>query len=1228
MWKRTEPFIFYSILLQARTWSTGISVAAAIALAGCGTKISSLKDGIPRISTTSDANTGFAPVVANLSLLNINEDTASGVISLSYTDLEGDAATACTVSNLNQLAVSTPCSCTAGSCTIGVTGLSNYNGPASFDFRVIAGGQASNTGTASLTIDPVADTPVAANISPAAFNEDTQSADITLSYSDGDGDVATACAISNLSNVTVTQACACAAGVCSVRVTGTANYNGSATFDYTVTAGGQTTAAATATLSITAVNDAPVAANITPANFAEDAQSGLITLSYTDTESDLATACTISNLSNVTVTQACACAAGVCTLKVTGTSNYNGAAGFDFTVTAGGQTSATASASFSITAVNDAPVAANITPAAFNEDVQSADITLSYTDAETDAATACTISNLSNVTVSQACACAAGVCTLRVTGTSNFNGTGGFDYTVTANGQTSAAASASFTITAVADAPVAANITPAAFNEDTQSGTITLSYTDAESDAATACTISNLSNVTVTSACACASGTCTLKVTGTANYNGAAGFDYTVTAGGQTSAAASASFSITAVADAPVAANITPAAFDEDVQSGVITLSYTDAESDAATACTISNLSNITVTQACACAAGTCTLKVTGTSNFNGTGGFDYTVTANSQTSAAASASFTINAVNDAPVAANITPTAFDEDVQSGVITLSYTDTESDAATACTISNLSGVTVTQACACASGTCTLKVTGTSNFNGTGSFDYTVTAGGQTSAAASASFTVNAVADTPLISNISNQTAYGTSAATVSFTISDAETAVACNSTYLTATSSDTALIPVANIVWSGTAPNCVATVTSTSNTGGSSTLQFTVTDGTLTANDSFTMYVRSILLSTTTVGKNSRIADFDADGYGDVAILGRTGGAPYANGVITIHYGNGDGTYDAAVLVTDTTLMLNDRYLEMADVNGDGKMDLLTNSGTGIKVYYNGGSNRVFTSPPTAHVLYTAGGGYTFENFAVADFNGDSRMDLINTHYYGTASNYFGVRLHDGSTSYATANWGTTASSEYRTTVGSVWVSDVTTGDFNEDGKLDIVTGITDQIRVYFGNGTTGISSTTTPLTGEGAANVECVGVGDMNGDGNQDIFMSFWNNKKATVLAGDGLGGFTAGSYDFPAANNQGCQVADLDKDGYSDFAVTSEAGDKLYIMYGSATGLSTASTQTINMTVAALSSEKIGVGDLNADGCDDLFVVYSGASTNGQIVYNKGPSGVAAQCLRTFHGP
>ncbi len=107
------------------------------------------------------------------------------------------------------------------------------------------------TSTASTVTLAVTDTaPVAAAISPAAFNQDTATT-ITLPYSDAENSLATSCTISALSHVAVTTACSCSAGVCTVGITSTIYYAGSGSFNFTVTENGLTSNAATATLSIT-----------------------------------------------------------------------------------------------------------------------------------------------------------------------------------------------------------------------------------------------------------------------------------------------------------------------------------------------------------------------------------------------------------------------------------------------------------------------------------------------------------------------------------------------------------------------------------------------------------------------------------------------------------------------------------------------------------------------------------------------------------------------------------------------------------------------------------------------------------------------------------------------------------------------------------------------------------------------------------------------------------------
>ncbi len=302
-----------------------------------------------------------------------------------------------------------------------------------------------------------------------------------------------------------------------------------------------------------------------------------------------------------------------------------------------------------------------------------------------------------------------------------------------------------------------------------------------------------------------------------------------------------ASFTVNNVDDAPVAkTTVSPTSFDEDTPT-VVTLSYTDADNNLATSCAVTAVSNLQASPSCSCdLAGVCTTTLTGTNNFNGSASFTYRVTANGVNSATITPSLTINAVDDAPTAYNITPSAFNQN-QPTSITLSYNDTENDQATSCSITGTTNVTVSQACACVSGACTVGVTGATA--GSASFTYTVTANTLTSLEATASLTINSVNNNPTISAVSNTTTGFNQATSVLFTISDVETTLSCNATFLSKTSSNTTLIPTANITFSGAAPDCAASITPAASQSGTSNITITVADSNGgTASTTFTLTV--------------------------------------------------------------------------------------------------------------------------------------------------------------------------------------------------------------------------------------------------------------------------------------------------------------------------------------------------------------------------------------------------
>lgn|GEM_PF-791046 len=693
-----------------------------------------------------------APTVSGITNLTLPEDEESSALAIDYVDVDGDLATSCSLSSLSNLTVTSSCACVAGTCTAKVQGTANYFGNAGFNFAVVANG-VNSTGTAgyNITISSVDDAPVGDTFTASSVLEEVQSGEITLTYSDIESHAATSCAVTNLSNVSETTACSCSLGVCKVKVTGIQDFFGNATFSYSVTANGLSSAIKTVTVPITNVEDPPVADNFTNSSINEDAGNTDVTLSYHDVDGETATSCqATANDGNITV-NSCTCTTGTCKANIVTGSNFNGATTFDFRVTVNGAQSGNATATLNINAVDDAPIAITPSPTpSINEDASSS-VTLSYTDVENHAASSCNVSTPSNLTLGS-CTCSAGTCTATVQGTANFFGSASFKFRVTANGLQSNEATANVTVTNVNDAPVASGIsTPSSINEDSATS-VTIGYSDVDQELATACALSDGSNLQLGS-CSCdGAGVCTATLTSTLNYNGSASFKYTVTVGSDTTAATTSNITVNPVDDAPVATvGSTPTTFDEDIAT-IITLAYTDVENDPATTCTVSSLNNVTASTSCQCSLGVCTVGITSVLNYNGSASFAYTVTANSLPSNSRTVNLTLNPVDDAPVGANFAPAAFNEDQESPAITLQYSDVESDDATSCAISNLSNVTETTSCSCTNGDCTVKVTGTSNYFGPASFSFTVTANGKTSTVKTATLSISNVDDAPVSQNI--------------------------------------------------------------------------------------------------------------------------------------------------------------------------------------------------------------------------------------------------------------------------------------------------------------------------------------------------------------------------------------------------------------------------------------------------------------------------------------------
>ena len=183
----------------------------------------------------------------------IDEDTplilaAPGVLA-NDSDVDGDT--------LTLVVVTTP---QHGSGSIGSDGSFNYtpdanfNGSDNFTYRASDGTAESNIATVTITIDAVNDLPVAYDDS-ATTDEDTPvNIDVLANDTDADGDI-----LSVISVATPTNGYAMVELDSTITYSPNADYEGPDWFIYTVSDGNGSTDSANVTISISAVNDPPVA---------------------------------------------------------------------------------------------------------------------------------------------------------------------------------------------------------------------------------------------------------------------------------------------------------------------------------------------------------------------------------------------------------------------------------------------------------------------------------------------------------------------------------------------------------------------------------------------------------------------------------------------------------------------------------------------------------------------------------------------------------------------------------------------------------------------------------------------------------------------------------------------------------------------------------------------------------------------------------------------------------
>ncbi len=317
------------------------------------------------------------PPVANPQSTSTNENTPKS-ITLVATDIDSTALTYSIVSPPSNGSISAG----TGS-TRTYTPTNGYSGSDSFTFRANDGTTNSNTATVSITVINVNDPPVA-NPQSVTTAEDTNRS-ITLTASDPDGDPLTYSIVSGPSSGTLSGTAP------NVTYTPNANYNGSDSFTFRANDGTTNSNTATVSITVTPVNDPPVA-NPQSTSTNENTPKS-ITLVATDIDSTALTYSIVSPPSNGSIS-----AGTGSTRTYTPTNGYSGSDSFTFRANDGTTNSNTATVSITVINVNDPPVA-NPQSVTTAEDTNRS-ITLTATDPDGDPLTYSIVSSPSNGSIS------------------------------------------------------------------------------------------------------------------------------------------------------------------------------------------------------------------------------------------------------------------------------------------------------------------------------------------------------------------------------------------------------------------------------------------------------------------------------------------------------------------------------------------------------------------------------------------------------------------------------------------------------------------------------------------------------------------------------------------------------------------------------------------------------------------------------------------------------------
>ena len=339
-----------------------------------------------------------------------------------------------------------------------------------------------------------------------------------------------------------------------------------------------------------------------------------------------------------------------------------------------------------------------------------------------------------------------------------------------------------------------------------------------------------------------------------------------------------------------------------------------------------------------------------------------------------------------------------------------------------------------------------------------------------------------------------------------------------------------------------------------------------------------------------------IGDLNGDGRKDVVMTTSAYASNTNDNSILIFFQNASGGLDAPVRYAAGAAAVS---VAIADFNGDGRNDIAVGKkSAGIRVFLQDatGGFTNFTDYPTANANLICAG----------DFNNDGRTDIAGIGFSSSQVDVF-TQTTNGTLAF---------SAQY--TADYAGFNDLKAGDVNGDGLSDIVVmngqtyGVPNLSVLLQTNG--GFAPAV-PYSLGGNLLTTGVGIGDVTGDGRNDVVVCYGGNRPNSKISvfDQTAGGVltlsaTNDSYDIP----EGIVVADMDMDGRSDVVTLHGGWQRAGVYLQNSSGTLNSELLFPIPYASSYNPHGLAVGDVNGDGKPDIVIAdYN----NGLVIlYNSSP--------------